>query len=77
MVSAIVLVNTNTAEQDKVLEKIKQLKGVEEAHILWGVYDLLVRIKANSIDKLKEIIKYSLNQLAGVSTILTLMIIEQ
>ncbi|MGE5187606.1 MAG: Lrp/AsnC ligand binding domain-containing protein [Betaproteobacteria bacterium] len=76
MVSAVVLVNTDLAQQSQVLEKIRQVKGVEEAHILWGVYDLLVKITANSIERLKEIIKHNLKQLTGVAMTLTLMIVD-
>ena len=76
MVSAVVLVNTDLAQQSQVLEKIRNVKGVEEAHILWGVYNLLVKITANSIDHLKEIIKHNLKQLTGVAMTLTLMIVE-
>ncbi len=76
MISAVVLVNTNIGEENSVLENIKNVDGVEEAHVLWGVYDLMVKIKAISIDRLKEIIKLGLRQLAGVSSVLTLMIID-
>jgi DNA-binding Lrp family transcriptional regulator len=76
MVSAVVLVNTDMAEKNDVLERIKLVSGVEEAHALYGVYDFLVKINATSIDKLREIIKYSLTQLLGVIAILTLMVVE-
>jgi DNA-binding Lrp family transcriptional regulator len=76
MISAIVLVNTDLDSQDKVIESIKLVEGVEEAHTLYGVYDLLIKIKVISIDKLKEIIKLRIKQLAGVTSSLTLMIVE-
>jgi DNA-binding Lrp family transcriptional regulator len=76
MVSAVVLVNTEMGSQNKVVESIKLVEGVEEAHALYGVYDLLVKIKAMSFDKLKEIIKLRIRQLAGVTSSLTLMIVE-
>jgi DNA-binding Lrp family transcriptional regulator len=76
MISAVILVNTQVGEESKVLECIKRVEGVEEAHALWGIYDLFVKIKAQSVDKLKEIIKFSLRQLAGVSNVLTLMVVE-
>jgi DNA-binding Lrp family transcriptional regulator len=76
MISAVILVNTNVGEQNRLLETIRKVDGVEEAHALWGVYDLMVKIKAISIDRLKEIIKSGLRQLAGVSNILTLMIVD-
>ena len=77
MISAVILVNTYIGEENRVLENIKSVEGVEEAHALWGIYDLIVKIKAHSIDKLKEIIKLRLQKFAGVTNILTLMIIEK
>jgi DNA-binding Lrp family transcriptional regulator len=76
MISALVLVNTDLDSQEKVKESLKQIEGVEEAHALYGVYDLIVKIKANSIDKLKEINKLHIKQVAGVTSLLTLMIVE-
>jgi len=76
MVSAMVLVRIDNADQSKVLESIKHLKGVEEAHALWGIYDLMVKITANSIERLKEIIRNNLRQMVGVANTLTLMVIQ-
>ena len=76
MISAVVLVNTNLGAQDQVAENIKLVEGVEEAHALYGVYDLLIKIKAISFDKLKETIKLKIRNIAGVTSSLTLMIIE-
>ena len=76
MTSAVVLVNTDIDSQDKVKESIKLIEGVEEAHALYGIYDLLVKIKAVSTENLKEIIKFRIKQIAGVTSSLTLMIVE-
>jgi DNA-binding Lrp family transcriptional regulator len=76
MTSAVVLVKTDIDSQDKVKESIKLIEGVEEAHALYGVYDLLVKIKAVSTENLKEIIKFRIKQIAGVTSSLTLMIVE-
>ena len=37
MISAVVLVTTDSGSQDKVLENIKLVEGVEEAHALYGI----------------------------------------
>ena len=76
MISAVVLVNTDLDSQNKVVENIKLIEGVEEAHALYGVYDLLIKIKAISLDKLKEIIKLKIRQITGVISSLTLVIIS-
>ena len=76
MVSAMVLINIGIEDQKKVLESIRQVKGVEEAHALWCIYDLMVKITANSIERLKEIIVNNLKQVVGVANTLTLMLIQ-
>ncbi len=76
MISALVLVNTALDSQEKVKERLKQIEGVEEAYALYGVYDLLIKIKALSIDSLKEITRFRIKEVAGVTSSLTLMIVE-
>jgi len=56
MISAVILVTTDSGAQDKVLENIKLVEGVEEAHALYGVYDLLIKINGNSA---RQISRYS------------------
>ena len=76
MISAVVLVNTEMDSQSSVIEHLRKVEGIEEAHALYGVYDLIVKIKANSIDKIKEIINQYIRRLNGVTNSLTLMIIN-
>ncbi len=73
MISAVVLVNANAGEDNMVLGTIRCIEEIEEAHALWGVYDLIVKINANSIVRIKDTIKFRLRRLAGVNSILTLM----
>jgi DNA-binding Lrp family transcriptional regulator len=77
MISAVVLVNSDIGSETQVLEGLKHVEGVEETHALWGVYDFMVKIKANSVDKLKEILRLQVRKLAGVTTLLTLMIVDE
>jgi DNA-binding Lrp family transcriptional regulator len=77
LVSAVVLVNTELgSSQDKLIENLKNIEGVEEAHVLYGVYDLIIKIKAHTLDRLKETIKLRVRQTEGVTNSLTLMIID-
>ena len=54
--TAYVLLNTEIGSEKQVLKALKKIEGVEEAHSLWGVYDIIANIKAENIDKLKDII---------------------
>jgi len=72
--SAVVLANTKAGEETQVLERINRANGAEEAQMFWCIYDAVVKV--HSIERLKENIRSGLRQLAGVSNILILMIIE-
>jgi DNA-binding Lrp family transcriptional regulator len=76
MVSALVLLNTNIDQTTETVEKIRSIKGVEEAHALWGVYDLMVKVNSDSIDDLKYLVNSQLRQ-AGAYALLTLMVDSQ
>jgi DNA-binding Lrp family transcriptional regulator len=73
VISAIVLVNTDIGEEKQVFEKIKTVEGVEEAHALTGLYDLLIKVQAKSVDSLKDNERL-LRRINGVSNLSTLMI---
>jgi DNA-binding Lrp family transcriptional regulator len=76
MVFAFVLVNTDLDAQARVLESIKRVEGIVEAHVLRSVYDLALKVKASSADKLKKIVSMSIRELSGVSNIMTIMLVE-
>ena len=76
MISAVVLINTDIGlSQDKVVEGLKLVEGVEEAHALQGVYDIMIKIKAVTLEKLKELIKLEIKQVAGVNSTLALVMV--
>lgn len=77
MVSAVVLVNTDLGAETEVLESLKRVKGVEDAQALYSVYDLMVKVKADSVEALRDIITGSIRRTSGVSTLLTLMLAEK
>jgi DNA-binding Lrp family transcriptional regulator len=74
MVSAVMLLNTDIDAQGAVIDSLRHVEGVEEAHELYGVYDLLLKVKAQSIDELKDLAKYRIKRVSGVTSALTLMI---
>jgi DNA-binding Lrp family transcriptional regulator len=74
MVTAVVLLNTDLDAQDEVVDSLRHIEGVEEAHTLYGVYDLLVKVKAKNIDELKTVTKSRIKQVVGVTSSLTLVL---
>ena len=58
MPTAFVSINTKIGSESDVLKELKDVEGVVEASGVYGVYDIMAKVKADSIDKLKEIITW-------------------
>ena len=56
MTLAFVMINSVPDQSEWVLERIREVKGVEEAYRLYGVYDIVAVVKAETTEELKGII---------------------
>lgn len=76
MPSAFVLLNTEIGAENQVLHSLQKIEGVEEAHSLWGVYDIIANVKAESLENLKNIITNRIERVGRINSKLTMIITE-
>ncbi|MBX5327100.1 MAG: Lrp/AsnC ligand binding domain-containing protein [Candidatus Bathyarchaeia archaeon] len=74
---AFVLINTEIGAENEVMKTIKKVQGVEEAYAVYGVYDVVAKIKADTMDKLKEIVTWHVRRLDKVRSTLTMIVVEE
>jgi DNA-binding Lrp family transcriptional regulator len=74
---AFVFINTRPDAMPDVLKAVKAVKGVEEAEMVYGVYDIVAKVKTETMDQLKHIITYEIRMLANVLTTQTLLVVRQ
>jgi DNA-binding Lrp family transcriptional regulator len=77
MPRAFVLLNVATGSEDEVVKQIKNLDVVEESFISYGVYDIIVRVKADTMDKLKDAVTHKIRSINQVRSTLTLIMLEE
>jgi len=77
MPRAFVLINVESGSEDEVLKELKTIEGVEEAYFSYGVYDLITKIRADSMEKLKELVTRRIRTLSKVRSTLTLIMMEE
>jgi DNA-binding Lrp family transcriptional regulator len=77
MPTAFVLVNTEIGSEADVLQDLKKVEGVDEAFAVYGVYDIIARVKADTMDKLKEIVTWRVRRLDKVRSTLTMIVVEE
>jgi DNA-binding Lrp family transcriptional regulator len=56
-----------------VLKDVRKVNGIEEAFAVYGTYDIVVRVKADTMDRLKETISSHIRKVNNVRATLTLM----
>ena len=76
MPTAFVLINSEIGAEDAVLKEIKKIKNVVEAYTVYGVYDIIAKVQAETMEKLKEVITWNIRRLEKVRSTLTMIVIE-
>lgn len=77
MTSAYILINTEIGSEDDVLAQLRQIPMVKEAYLVYGVYDIIARVEAPDLDKLKEIVTWKIRKLDKVRSTLTMIVVEK
>ncbi|MCX8175870.1 MAG: Lrp/AsnC ligand binding domain-containing protein [Candidatus Bathyarchaeota archaeon] len=74
---AYVLINTEIGAESGVLKEIRKIKNVVEAYTVYGTYDIIAKVHAESLDKLKECVTWNIRKLDKVRSTLTMIVIEE
>lgn len=76
MPMAFLLINTELASPE-VREELKKIEGVEEVYVVYGIYDIVAKVRANTMDELKDIVTWRVRRLDKVRSTLTMIAIEE
>lgn len=74
MPAAYVLLNTEIGAEAEVVRELKKVEGVESAYNLWGVYDVIASVKADSMEGLSDIVNRKIEHIHKVHSKLTMII---
>lgn len=70
MVSAILLVSCSIGAANVVASSLRSIRGVTEVYETFGVYDLVIKLKAEDQTGLRELVK-TIQTVEGVRSVLT------
>ncbi|AGK60577.1 transcriptional regulator, AsnC family [Archaeoglobus sulfaticallidus PM70-1] len=73
MLLAYILINTEIGDEEKVYDALMNMNGVMEVHIVYGVYDIVVKAQAEDTDTLRKIVE-NIRKKAGLRSTLTLIV---
>ena len=72
---AFILVNIDVGTEAKVAAELKKINGALEVCFLYGNYDFLVRVEANSLEDVKNCVA-NIRRLKNVKSTLTMTVVS-
>ena len=76
MPTAYVLINCDLGSEEEIIREVKKLSEVIEVSGVYGVYDIVVKIRSDTMDKLRETITWHVRRIDKVRSTLTMIVIE-
>lgn len=70
---AYILLNAELGQEAGIIEALEDVKEILEIHSLYGIYDLIIEMEADSMDKVKEIVFNRIRRLDYVTSTITLL----
>lgn len=59
------------AKQRDMADEISNLKGVYEVHLMSGEWDMILKVRASSMEKIGELVIDNLREIRGIEKVTT------
>ena len=76
MATAFVLLSAELGAEKQILVELNMIENVKEVHEVYGVYDIIAKVEADSIESVKEVITGKIRKLDRVRSTLTMLAME-
>ena len=76
MPMAFVFITTEIGFESEVLNELKKIDVVKELYVVYGVYDVVAKVSAETMDKINKIVTGNIRRLDKVQSTLTMIVIE-
>lgn len=76
MKKAYVLINCDLGQEELILDTLRSIKSVKEAHGTFGAYDIIAEVITENSEDLRKAITWQIRKLIPIRATLTLTGIE-
>lgn len=76
MVKAYVLIKTASGKEDDVLRNLINLNLVEEAHKVFGMYDLVAEVIGRDMETVVDVVTGKIRKVEGMIETQTLLVVD-
>ena len=71
--SAYIMINCELGSESSIIEQLKSIPAVKEVRAVFGNYDILAKIRAPSLESLRDIITFQIRKIPQIYCTTTIM----
>jgi DNA-binding Lrp family transcriptional regulator len=76
MVKAYILIKAQVGQEDSVLKDVLELSVTEEAHKVFGPYDIVAEVRGRDMETLVEVITQKVRRIKGIEDTQSILVID-
>lgn len=76
MVKAYILIKAKVGQEDSVLKDMLSISVTEEAHKVFGPYDIVAEVRGRDMETLVEIITEKVRKIKGIEDTQSILVID-
>jgi DNA-binding Lrp family transcriptional regulator len=77
MPTAYILANCTLGSEERIIKEIAELPEVKEVRGTYGVHDIFVKVKSDTIESLNHTITVKIRRISGITSTVTMIAIEE
>ena len=75
MATAYLLLNVETGTEEEVMRSLKPVPEVREARMVYGIYDIIIRVEAETMEEMKSLVNGRIRRLYRVRSTMTMIVV--
>jgi len=75
LATAYILINVEIGAEGEVLKSLKPVSEIKEAHLVYGVYDIIARVETETMQELKDTVSWKIRRIDKVRSTLTMIVV--
>jgi DNA-binding Lrp family transcriptional regulator len=69
--NTIMFINIETGHESEVVKELDKIEEVKEYTIVYGAYDIVAKVQADTMDKLKQVITWKIRRINNIRSTLS------
>jgi DNA-binding Lrp family transcriptional regulator len=76
MPTAFIFLRVKLGTSDQVLYDLKQILHVQDAHLVYGKFDIIAKVKASTMQELKSVVTQTIRQMHNIRSSQSMVVMD-